>query len=152
MRCRTLLRLPFAALLVPVIGLLFVSAAPIRLFAADESKPAAAADHGPKGKSPLPEVPRPEQRWGEKVVALGLWVTIVVVGLVLLTVVMVWGRWVRKMARRKPTASTVPDPLWYLKTKPPAGSTAAAGSAPPDPSRRSDDGDPGSDGSGRVAL
>jgi hypothetical protein len=81
-----------------------------------------------------------------------MWVAIVIAGLVLLSAVMVWGRWLRKIARRKPSPPTAPDPLWYLKTKPPGpGSPAAAGSVPTDPSRHSDD-DPGSDVSGRTPL
>jgi hypothetical protein len=150
MRRRTALRLKLAALLVPVIGLLVANATPIRIFAADDPKPPVAADQAPKAKNPVPEAPRPAQRLGDKVLALGLWIAIVVVGLALLSVVMVWGRRLRRLARGKPRSPTAPDPLWYLKTKPP-GSPAAAGPAPTDSSRRSD-GDPGSDVSGQTPL
>jgi hypothetical protein len=140
-----------AALFLLAIGLLFANAVPIRVASADEPKQAVAADQAPKAKNPVQEAPRPAQRLAEKVVALGLWIAIVVVGLALLTVVMVWGRWLRRLARGKPRSPTAPDPLWYLKVKPPAP-PATAGSAPTDPSRRSDDSDPGSDVSGRTPL
>ena len=47
-----------------------------------------------------------------------LWFTIVFVGLGLLVMVMIWGRRLRDSVRRRPTASTVPDPFWYLKKNP----------------------------------
>lgn len=52
--------------------------------------------------------------------AMILWFVIVMVGLALVVMVMIWGRRLRDSLRRRPTASTVPDPLWYLKKNPKA--------------------------------
>jgi hypothetical protein len=84
---------------------------------------------------------------GQFMTALALWSLIVVAGLALLTMTIVWGRSLRSAIRRKPSASTAPDPLWYLKTKPPLPPTpAATDAASGPPSRpRPDDTDPGSE-------
>jgi hypothetical protein len=52
--------------------------------------------------------------------AMMLWFVIVMVGLALVVMVMIWGRRLRDSLRRRSTASTVPDPLWYLKRNPKA--------------------------------
>jgi hypothetical protein len=131
------------------LGCLFADRATPSILAAQEAKPAASADAAAKVKGPAaPQGARPVQRWGDKVLAVALWFGIVVVGLVLLTVVMVWGRWLRKLARRKPVPPSAPDPLWYLKTKP----RAPAGSAPVDASGHSDDPDSGPDISRQTPL
>lgn len=56
----------------------------------------------------------------EFVSAIILWLAIVFVCLVLLVLVMVWGRRLRNSVRRRPAASTAPDPFWYLKKNPKA--------------------------------
>jgi hypothetical protein len=83
--------------------------------------------------------------------ALLLWCGILIAGLALLTMIVVWGRSLRALARRKPIPPTAPDPLWYLKTKSPAPATPAA-SASTESSRDSDHGEPGSDVSNRTPL
>jgi hypothetical protein len=124
----------------------------VRRSVADEPKPAVAVDKGEKAQNPPGEGhPRVRPIGGEFMTALALWCTILVVGLALLTMIVVWGRSLRALARRKPIPPTAPDPLWYLRTKPPLP-PAAAGSAPTDPSRRSDQGDPGSDTSSQTPL
>ncbi len=90
-----------------------------------------------KAEKPARELAHPVRPMGhEFLTALALWCGVVVIGLALLTMIVVWGRSLRSLARRKPIAPTAPDPLWYLKTKPPA---------PTDPSQHIDDGEPGSD-------
>jgi hypothetical protein len=124
----------------------------VRVSVADEPKPAVTTGQAERAKEPAPEVPRRVRPiGGEFMTALALWCAILVVGLALLTMVVVWGRSVRALARRKPIPPTAPDPLWYLKTKPPTP-PAPAGSAPADPSRHSDDADPGSDISRQTPL
>jgi hypothetical protein len=59
-------------------------------------------------------------RQAEFLSAMVLWCAIVIVGLALVVMVMVWGRRLRRAVRRQPAASTVPDPLWYLKKSPSA--------------------------------
>jgi hypothetical protein len=56
----------------------------------------------------------------EFVSAMILWFAVVFVGLGLLVMVMIWGRRLRDSVRRRSPASTVPDPLWYLKKNPKA--------------------------------
>lgn len=56
----------------------------------------------------------------EFVSAIILWIAIMFVCLGLLVMVMVWGRRLRNSVRRRPAASTVPDPFWYLKKNPKA--------------------------------
>jgi hypothetical protein len=117
----------------------------VRESVADEPKPAVTTDQAERAKESAPEVPRRVRPiGGEFMTALGLWCAILVAGVVLLTMTIVWGRSLRALARRKPIPPTAPDPLWYLKTKPPLP-TAPAGSAPVDTSRHPDDSDPGSD-------
>lgn len=82
---------------------------------------------------------------GQFMTALALWCLIVAVGLGLLTMTIVWGRSLRSLIRRKPSASTAPDPLWYLKTKPPLPPAPAATDAGSGPG--TDDTDPGSQAS-----
>jgi hypothetical protein len=118
---------------------------------------ARAADE-PKAVTPA-DKPAPLARGGarrarishEFLVALGLWCTIVVAGLLLLVMIVSWGRSLRSLARRKPKPPSAPDPLWYLTTKPPAPPAPAA-SAPGDTGRRPDDGEPGTDVSSRTPL
>jgi hypothetical protein len=115
-----------------------------RALAADEPKAAVAADPGDKAAKPARDPAHPVRPIGhEFMTALALWCTVLVIGLGLLAMIVVWGRSVRTLARRKPIPPTAPDPLWYLKTKPPA----PAGSAPIDTSQRTDDSDPGSENS-----
>jgi hypothetical protein len=124
----------------------------VRVSVADEPKPAVTTGQAERPKEPAPEVPRRVRPiGGEFMTALGLWCAILVAGVVLLTMTVVWGRSLRALARRKPIPPTAPDPLWYLKTKPPLP-PAPAGSAPVDPLSRSDEADPGSDVSGRTPL
>jgi hypothetical protein len=132
--------------------LLSVDSALVRESVADEPKAAVVTGQAERAKEPAPEVPRRVRPiGGEFMTALALWCAILVVGLALLTMVVVWGRSVRALARRKPIPPTAPDPLWYLKTKLPAP-TAPAGSAPIDTSPHSDDADPGSDISRQTPL
>jgi hypothetical protein len=132
--------------------LLSADLALVRESVADEPKPAVTTDQAERPKEPAPEVPRRVRPiGGEFMTALGLWCAILVAGVVLLTMTVVWGRSLRALARRKPNPPTAPDPLWYLKTKPPLP-PAPAGSAPVDPLSRSGEADPGSDVSGRTPL
>jgi len=86
--------------------------------AADVSKAdasAASTGKAPEGKRPA----LPAGKRVEFLSAMILWCVIVFVGLALVAMVMIWGRRLRRAVRRQPTASTVPDPLWYLKKSPP---------------------------------
>ena len=47
-----------------------------------------------------------------------LWFAVVTVGLAMLAMVMLSGRRLRNMVRRRPPAPTVPDPFWYLRKTP----------------------------------
>jgi hypothetical protein len=47
-----------------------------------------------------------------------MWCGILALGVVLIAVVILWGRRLRRANRRQPAASTSPDPFWYLKKKP----------------------------------
>ncbi len=155
MRRRPLFRPQFAVPVLFILGSAGTASSMNFLSAADEPKQAGAPDQADKGGAPAHPVPVPHPgrpKGNEFLTALTLWCGIVVVGLALLTVVMVWGRWLRRIARRTPTTPTVPDPLWYLKTKQPPQPSATAGSAPGDTSRSPDEGDSGSNGSGRTAL
>lgn len=61
------------------------------------------------------------------VVLIGL---ILILGVAMLTVVMVWGHRVRRLARRPlPECEATPDPLWYLRNPPKQNDE----SAPPSP-------------------
>jgi hypothetical protein len=120
-----------------------------RALAADEPKAPLAPDPGDKAAKPAPELGHPVRPIGhEFMTALALWCSVLVIGLALLVMIVVWGRSLRRLARRKPSPPTAPDPLWYLKVKPPA----PAGSAPIDTSRRTDDSDPGSETSSPTPL
>jgi hypothetical protein len=113
-----------------------------RALAAEEPKAAVATDPGNNAAKPARDPAHPVRPIGrEFMTALALWCTVLVIGLGLLAMIVVWGRSVRTLARRKPIPPTAPDPLWYLKAKPPA----PAGSAPIDTSHRTDDSDPGSE-------
>jgi hypothetical protein len=132
--------------LVLVMGVLCVGSGLGSARAADEPKPAVAADPGEKDQAEKPprEFGRPVRPVGhEFMTALALWCTVLVIGLALLAMIVVWGRSVRTLARRRPIAPTAPDPLWYLKAKPPA---------PTDPSHHIDDSEPGSEISGQTPL
>jgi hypothetical protein len=79
----------------------------------------------------------------EFVSAMILWFAILLAGLGLLLMVMIWGRRVRNFARRRPAASTVPDPFWYLKKNPKAVAHANQPDQSPDPQSGPDsDGQP----------
>ncbi len=116
-----------------------------RVLADEKPKPPAAiVDQAKKSddqtEKPARELAHPVRPMGnEFLMALALWCGVVVIGLALLTMIVVWGRSLRSLARRRPIPTTAPDPLWYLKTKPPA---------PNDPSHHIDD-DPGSEISGQ---
>jgi hypothetical protein len=154
MRRRTVSPPYVAVLFLLAMCSLSVDSTLMRLSAADEPKPAAPNDKVNPPDNPAPGGAAPgrvignESRARARMTALALWCGILVVGVALLMIVVVWGRSVRTLARRKPVVSTVPDPLWYLKTKP----AAPAGSAPIDPSRSPESGDSGSETSGRTPL
>jgi len=98
-------------------------AAPFEGVASAADSPKAAASPAPTATAKAPEGKRPALPAGRRVEflsALILWCVIVFVGLALVAMVMVWGRRLRRAVRRQPTASTVPDPLWYLKRDPSA--------------------------------
>jgi hypothetical protein len=137
-----------------LLAMVAVSAEPatLRVSAADEPKPSVAPEKGEKAESPPREIPPRVRPIGhEFMTALALWCGILVIGLALLTMIVVWGRSLRALARRKPTPPTAPDPLWYLKTKPPPPPTPAS-SASTESSRDGDDGEPGSESSNRKPL
>jgi hypothetical protein len=75
--------------------------------------------------------------------AMILWFAIVMVGLAMVVLVMIMGRRLRNSLQRRPSASTVPDPLWYLKKNP----KAVAHANQPD---RTPDGESGPDTQGRI--
>jgi hypothetical protein len=79
-----------------------------------------------EAKAAAKRVPLTAGRRIEFVSAMLLWFAVVTAGLVLLALVMVWGRRLRHAVRRPPRLSTVPNPFWYLKKSP----SAVAGSAP----------------------
>jgi hypothetical protein len=129
----------------------------LRALAADGPKSGVANGKAERAEGPVRQGPArqgtagPDARATEKFAALLLWCGIIVVGLLLLTGIVVWGRWLRRVARRKPLPPTAPDPLWYLKPKPPLPS-APAGTTPGDLSPHSTDENPGSDSSNRSPL
>jgi hypothetical protein len=55
---------------------------------------------------------------------------IALAGLALLTLIVLWGHRLRRIARASPQRPTQVDPLWYLRTKQSPGLTET--SAPPD--------------------
>ncbi len=118
-----------------------------RPVAAEEPKTAVAADKAP---APAPPVQDPalghRRKTNEFLLAVGLWFGVLVIGLALLAMIVSWGRSVRSVARRKPLTATAPDPLWYLKTKPPAPAASASTDRGPD------DSEPGSDASTRTPV
>jgi hypothetical protein len=151
MRHRTVFRPHFA---MPLLLAMILSADPawVRVSVANEPKSAVAPAPGAGADRPPSEIaPRRRPNHGEGLTALALWCAVLVAGLALLSVVVVWGRSVRNLARRKPLPSTAPDPLWYLKTKPPAP-PAPAGLAPTDETRRPGGGELGSDSSHGTRL
>jgi hypothetical protein len=155
MRRQTASHLQVAVLFSLAIGSLCADPGLVRVSAAEEPKPAASnvkvdrPDGPAHGAAPAGREIDLQRRVRARIVALTLWCAILVVGLALLAIVMAWGRSVRTLARRKPAPSTAPDPLWYLKTKPPAPH-APVGSSPSDPMRHPDDGEPDSPISGQT--
>jgi hypothetical protein len=143
-------RLALVAPLMAVVALCANSALGVAR-AADEPKAVTPAGKVEKPAAPAKEGARRARNDAEFLVALGLWCAIVVVGLLLLVIVVTWARSLRSLARRKPKPPSVPDPLWYLKTKPQAPPAPAA-SAPGDTGRRPDDSEPGTDVSSRTPL
>ncbi len=107
--------------------------------AADATSAPAPAKPAEKKRSPVVVARRVEF-----VSAMILWFAIVFVGLGLLVMVVIWGRRLRDSVRRRPTASTVPDPFWYLKKNP----RAVAHANQPD---RPEDSDSGPDDEGRPS-
>ncbi len=99
-------------------------ALPAKAAAKPAEKTAAAATASSKPASSnaaeTKKAPSVKARRVEFVSAMILWFAILLAGLVLLAMVMIWGRRVRNSIRRRPPASTVPDPLWYLKKNPKA--------------------------------
>jgi hypothetical protein len=149
MRVSSVFRPQSAVPVLLAIGLLFAVPTLGRARAEEKPKPAAVAvDQGKKSDDktdkPVREAAHPVRPIGnEFLLALAMWCGVLVIGLALLTMIVVWGRSLRALARRKPIAPTAPDPLWYLKTKPPA---------PTDPSRHIDDSDPGPEISRQTPL
>jgi hypothetical protein len=149
MRRRTLFQFGLGLSALFALALLAANPAGPRLFAAEENKPAVVTEKSASTDAPPPGgVRRIRGRDHEFMTALALWCMIVVVGLALLAMTIVWGRSLRSLARRKPSPPTAPDPLWYLKTKPPLPAAPAASDA----SRRPDDSDSGSQASSRTPL
>jgi hypothetical protein len=141
----------FPLCLPALFALVWLAANPARpqVFAAEESKPAVAPEKtASTDAAPHNGARRVRGRDHEFMTALALWCMIVVVGLGLLAMTIVWGRSLRSLIRRKPSPPTAPDPLWYLKTKPPLPAAPAASDA----SRRPDDTDSGSQASSRTPL
>jgi hypothetical protein len=140
MRVSSVFRPQDAVPMLLAIGLLSAASTLGRALADEKAKPPAVAVD--QGKKPDDKVDKPARETAHPVrpigneflLALAMWCGVLVIGLALLTMIVVWGRSVRSLARRKPIAPTAPDPLWYLRTKPPA---------PTDPSRHIDDSDPG---------
>jgi hypothetical protein len=52
--------------------------------------------------------------------ALLMWCGIMLAGLLLLSIVIVGGRQLRRLMRRRPISPTAVDPFWYLKIKKPS--------------------------------
>jgi hypothetical protein len=143
--------LPLIAPLLLAVVSLCADRVPAVALAADKAPGATPADKADKPAPPADEAARRARNRSEFLVALGLWCSIVAVGLLLLVVVVTWGRSLRSLMRHKPKPPTAPDPLWYLKTKPQAPPAPAA-SAPGETGRRPDDGEPGTDVSSRTPL
>jgi hypothetical protein len=109
--------------------------------------PAKPAEKATSASTPPPKVPEARRpavtaRRAEFASAMVLWFIIVLVGLGLLVMVMILGRRLRKSLYRRPPASTVPDPFWYLKRNP----KAVAHANRPD---QSQDAESGPDSEGR---
>jgi hypothetical protein len=134
-----------AACAVLAVGIAFL---PAKTYSADApATPAAKADDATSAPSKPAERKRSPvvvARRVEFVSAMILWFTIVFVGLGLLVMVVIWGRRLRDSVRRRPTASTVPDPFWYLKKNP----RAVAHANQPD---RPEDSESGPDDEGRPS-
>ena len=149
MRVSSVFRPRCAVPILLAIGLLSAGLTLGRARAEEKPKPPAVAVD--QGKKPDDKVDKPAREpahpvrpiGNEFLLALAMWCGVLVIGLALLTMIVVWGRSLRSLARRKPIAPTAPDPLWYLKTKPPA---------PMDPSRHIDDSDPGPEISPQTRL
>jgi hypothetical protein len=145
MRVSSVFRPQGAVPVLLAIGLLSAGPRLGRTLADEKPKPpAVAVGQGKKPDDKADKPARPVRPIGnEFLLALAMWCGVLVIGLALLTMIVVWGRSLRSLARRKPIAPTAPDPLWYLKTKPPA---------PMDPSRHIDDSDPGPEISPQTPL
>jgi hypothetical protein len=101
--------------------LIVLLATPLGDVASAADSPQKAAAPPPTSVVKTPEGRRPALKVGKRAEFLSaviLWCVILFVGLALVVMVMVWGRRLRRAARRQPTAPTVPDPLWYLKKNP----------------------------------
>jgi hypothetical protein len=112
---------------------------------ATPAEKAAAAKTAPSKAAEAKRTPRVAARRVEFVSAMILWFAILLVGLGLLVMVMVLGRRLRNSVRRRPPASTVPDPFWYLKKNP----KAVVHANQPD---QSQDPESGPDSEGRPSL
>jgi len=146
MRRRTVW-LPHVAvpLVVALLGLVTQPAA--GRVAAEEPKSAVTPDQAPKPAAPAHDLAAQRRlKNNEFLLALSLWVGVLVIGLSLLAMIVSWGRSVRNLARGKPRPPTAPDPLWYLKPKPPAPAASASTESGPD------NGEPGSDASSQTPL
>ena len=116
-----------------LVGLLVAGPCPLGYAASPEATSPSATQ---EAKAPAKRAPLTPGRRIEFVSAMLLWFAVVTAGLVLLALVMVWGRRLRHAVRRPPRLSTVPDPLWYLKK----GSPAVAGGATEISPKKSDTG------------
>jgi hypothetical protein len=148
MRRRTLFQFRLGLPVLFALVLLTANPAGPRVFAVEESRPAVAPEKTATDGPPRDGARRIRGADHEFMTALALWCLIVVVGLGLLAMTIVWGRSLRSLARRKPNPPTAPDPLWYLKIKPPLPAAPAVSDA----SRRPDDTDSGSQASSRTPL
>lgn len=103
---------------------------------------AAAVEVGAETESPAPrretrdeQSERPDREHQKRVVRAAGYVLLVILGLgaALIGLVVLWGRRMRRMARKPARRQSAPDQLWYLRPKkvPPAADTKQQDQDPP---------------------
>lgn len=90
-----------------------------------ENSDSPAVNDSPEYPSPI--ATDPELKKNAVWLALMMWAGIIFGGVILLTLVVMWGNRTRRLARSPLPPVAKRDELWFLKPKPPAGETGEAG-------------------------